>query len=65
MDTDSLLIALEPEAASLCCRYLPMNTFKGVSSGFVPFAPGSKYLVFDAGGRLNDYWTVINPLSSC
>lgn len=54
MDTDALLIALEPEAASLCCRYLPMNTFKGVSSGFVPFAPGSKYLVFDAGGGTID-----------
>lgn len=54
IDSDSLLIALEPEAASICCRYLPMNTFKGVSSGFIPFAPGSKYLVFDAGGGTID-----------
>ncbi|WAQ99602.1 HS12B-like protein [Mya arenaria] len=28
-----LLIALEPEAASLCCRHLPMNTFQGISKG--------------------------------
>ncbi|XP_052793875.1 heat shock 70 kDa protein 12A-like [Mya arenaria] len=49
-----LLIALEPEAASLCCRHLPMNTFQGISKGFVPFAPRSKYLVFDAGGGTVD-----------
>lgn len=49
-----LLIALEPEAASLCCRYLPMNTMKGCSGGFVPFAPMSRYLVFDAGGGTVD-----------
>ncbi|XP_045203146.2 heat shock 70 kDa protein 12A-like [Mercenaria mercenaria] len=49
-----LMIALEPEAASLCCRYLPMTTLGGCGSGFVPFAPGSKYLVFDAGGGTVD-----------
>jgi hypothetical protein len=46
-----LLIALEPEAASLCCRHLPMNAIGGGSCNFVPFAPDSKYLVFDAGGK--------------
>ncbi|XP_060592450.1 heat shock 70 kDa protein 12A-like [Ruditapes philippinarum] len=52
--SEQLLIALEPEAASLCCRYLPMNTIKGCSGGFLPFGPRSKYLVFDAGGGTVD-----------
>ncbi|KAL4232761.1 Heat shock 70 kDa protein 12A [Mactra antiquata] len=52
--SDQLFIALEPEAASLCCRHLPMTTIKGCSSGFVPFAPKSKYLVLDAGGGTID-----------
>lgn len=52
---ENLLIALEPEAASLCCRHLPLNTMKGCSSGFVPFTPGSKYLVFDAGGMFMNH----------
>ncbi|XP_060576629.1 heat shock 70 kDa protein 12A-like [Ruditapes philippinarum] len=51
---ENLLIALEPEAASLCCRHLPMNAIGGGSCNFVPFAPGSKYLVFDAGGGTVD-----------
>ncbi|XP_052796649.1 heat shock 70 kDa protein 12A-like [Mya arenaria] len=50
---DSLIMALEPEAASLCCRYLPMNTLKG-SSRFMPFRPETRYLVFDAGGGTVD-----------
>lgn len=58
MTKENLLIALEPEAASLCCRYLPMSTIKGCSSGFVPFAPGSKYLVFDAGGMCIDNYFI-------
>ncbi|KAL4232762.1 Heat shock 70 kDa protein 12A [Mactra antiquata] len=53
-ESDQLLIALEPEAASLCCRHLPMTTIKGCSGGFVPFAPKSKYLVLDAGGGTID-----------
>ncbi|XP_053400410.1 heat shock 70 kDa protein 12A-like [Mercenaria mercenaria] len=54
IESDHLLIALEPEAASLCCRHLPMNTLKGCSGGFIPFGPRSKYLVFDAGGGTVD-----------
>jgi hypothetical protein len=48
---EHLLIALEPEAASLCCRHLPMKTIGAGSCNFETFAPGSKYVVFDAGGK--------------
>ena len=52
--SDQLLIALEPEAASLHCRKLPGSTFVGCSQpeGNKPtFEPGTKYLVVDAGGK--------------
>lgn len=45
---DQLLIALEPEAASICCRYLPD------SKGSDIFMPGSKYMVLDLGGGTAD-----------
>ncbi|XP_033742797.1 heat shock 70 kDa protein 12B-like [Pecten maximus] len=45
---DQLLIALEPEAASVCCRYLP--DAKGIDI----FMPGSKYMVLDLGGGTAD-----------
>ncbi|XP_060592446.1 heat shock 70 kDa protein 12A-like isoform X2 [Ruditapes philippinarum] len=51
---EHLLIALEPEAASLCCRHLPMKTIGAGSCNFETFAPGSKYVVFDAGGGTVD-----------
>jgi len=51
--TNRLIIALEPEAASLCCRYLPFTTISSVSKGFKPFTSGAKYLVLDAGGKLH------------
>ncbi|KAL4232760.1 Heat shock 70 kDa protein 12A [Mactra antiquata] len=54
INTSQLLIALEPEAASLCCRHLPMDTMKGCSGGLKPFAPKAKYMVFDAGGGTID-----------
>ncbi|XP_052276645.1 heat shock 70 kDa protein 12A-like isoform X2 [Dreissena polymorpha] len=50
---ESLLMALEPEAASLCCRYSSMTSLKG-SQKFMPFQPGTKYLIFDAGGGTVD-----------
>lgn len=55
--SDQLLIALEPEAASLHCRKLPGSTFVGCSQpeGNKPtFEPGTKYLVVDAGGGTID-----------
>jgi len=39
------MIALEPEAAAACCMKLPFGGQR------LPFAPKSKYLVFDAGGK--------------
>ncbi|XP_021373555.1 heat shock 70 kDa protein 12B-like isoform X2 [Mizuhopecten yessoensis] len=47
-----LLIALEPEAASLYCKYLPFER-KG-EGGLKTFTAGSKYLVLDAGGGTID-----------
>lgn len=46
---DNLLIALEPEAASMFCKYMPVE--KGEHS-FQSFQPGSKYMVLDCGGKL-------------
>ncbi|XP_060065869.1 heat shock 70 kDa protein 12B-like [Ylistrum balloti] len=45
---DQLLIALEPEAASVCCRYLPD------AKGSDIFKSGSKYMVIDLGGGTAD-----------
>ncbi|XP_021376572.1 heat shock 70 kDa protein 12B-like isoform X2 [Mizuhopecten yessoensis] len=45
---DQLLIALEPEAASVCCRHLPD------AKGSDIFMPGSKYMVLDLGGGTAD-----------
>ncbi|KAL3857341.1 hypothetical protein ACJMK2_012018 [Sinanodonta woodiana] len=51
-----LRIALEPEAASLLCSYLPMKTFtiSGKHSTFQTFKKGSKYMILDAGGGTVD-----------
>lgn len=48
---DNLLIALEPEAASMFCKYMPVE--KGEHS-FQSFQPGSKYMVLDCGGGTVD-----------
>ncbi|KAL4230693.1 Heat shock 70 kDa protein 12A [Mactra antiquata] len=55
IDNDRLTIALEPEAASLFCRHLPIekNT-KGNSQSLAAFKAGTKYLVLDAGGGTVD-----------
>lgn len=47
-----MLIALEPEAASLYCKHLPVERLQsdGGAQGFATFAKGSKYLVLDCGG---------------
>lgn len=53
--TGNLTLALEPEAASLFCQYLPstkVTTDKGVE--IECFKSGSKYLVLDAGGGTID-----------
>jgi len=54
----SLLIALEPEAASLCCRHIQLNNLSGSKTSLSPFAPKSKYLVFDAGGEYTKFYFI-------
>ena len=55
---DQLLIALEPEAASLFCRYLPEATGADV------FKSDSKYMIIDLGGiyfiKANDHQNTYN-----
>ena len=46
-----LLIALEPEAASIYCKHIPLANFQGMTAKFSPFAVGSRYVVLDAGGN--------------
>lgn len=47
IDGSNLLIALEPESASLYCHHLPSE----VSAGSVStFQPGTKNMILDAGG---------------
>ena len=45
------MISLESEAASLFCKYLPIEKLQGAESGISAFRPGSRYLVVDAGGK--------------
>lgn len=45
-----LTIALEPEAAALYVKHLPVG--KRISDDFETFAPGSKYIVVDVGGMV-------------
>ena len=51
IDGQNLSLALEPEAASLYCKYLPVERIGGSSKGVTCFRAGSKYLVLDAGGK--------------
>ncbi|WAR31548.1 hypothetical protein MAR_034090, partial [Mya arenaria] len=50
IDKDKLTIALEPEAASLHCRHLPIEKNVGDSDASLCKYPiGTKYIVVDAG----------------
>ncbi|XP_052780577.1 heat shock 70 kDa protein 12B-like [Mya arenaria] len=52
---DKLMIALEPEAASVFCRHLPVDTTSSaVTTSLASFKAGTKYLVLDAGGGTVD-----------
>ncbi|XP_060594731.1 heat shock 70 kDa protein 12A-like [Ruditapes philippinarum] len=54
----NLTIALEPEAASLYCRHLPVERHVGTDTkakfSLAKFKAGTKYLVLDAGGGTVD-----------
>lgn len=47
---DNLMIALEPEAASLYCMHQPVQR-DNENSTFGVFKSGAKYMVVDAGGK--------------
>ncbi|XP_045203378.2 heat shock 70 kDa protein 12A-like [Mercenaria mercenaria] len=49
-----LTIALEPEAASLYCRHLPVERCGSDEVSLAQFPVGTKYLVLDAGGGTVD-----------
>ncbi|XP_062579147.1 heat shock 70 kDa protein 12B-like [Saccostrea cucullata] len=53
---DKLLIAMEPEAASLYCKHLPIEKLQdeGGVQGFGVFSTESKYIVLDCGGGTVD-----------
>lgn len=52
------MLALEPEAASLYCMYLPIHK-DSENSNYGVFKSGEKYMVVDAGGII----TYLNFLS--
>ncbi|XP_061186444.1 heat shock 70 kDa protein 12A-like [Saccostrea echinata] len=56
IDSEMLTIALEPEAAALFVKHLPVEKKIDGKEGesFQTFAPGSKYIVVDAGGGTID-----------
>ena len=47
--SNDLSIALEPEAASLFCKHLPVEKLPD-AKGIGVFRPGAKYMVLDCGG---------------
>lgn len=49
---DRLVIALEPEAASVWCKKLPADGFETDNNSKVKFeeASGTQYIVLDCGG---------------
>ena len=52
IDSDKLTISLEPEAAAIYVKHLPVDRRLDGEAGdvFKTFSPGSKYIVVDAGG---------------
>ena len=47
---DQLLIALEPEAASIYCQHLPIEKLQGAGAGFTMARKGTKFMIIDLGG---------------
>uniref|UniRef100_A0AAU0MVK8 Heat shock protein family A member 12 variant X7 n=1 Tax=Urechis unicinctus TaxID=6432 RepID=A0AAU0MVK8_UREUN len=54
MDSQSLVIALEPEAASLYCRQLDVHHLLSTNKDESKMPVGTKYLVLDCGGGTLD-----------
>jgi len=45
------MLALEPEAASIYCQYVPVQKYSARSDMSQLAIPGTKYMVVDLGGR--------------
>ncbi|CAC5363003.1 unnamed protein product [Mytilus coruscus] len=54
ISSNRLRIALEPEAASIYCQYLPTEKLEGAEKGLTVTAIGTKYMVVDLGGGTVD-----------
>ena len=52
IETNRLVIALEPEAASIFCKEVLVEKFEEWSDNINVFQEGQKYLVLDAGGNI-------------
>lgn len=53
IDGGQLSIALEPEAASLYCQFLPTDKIHGTEgASFAVADAGSRYMVIDLGGKI-------------
>jgi hypothetical protein len=52
LDSKMVTIALEPEAAAIFLKHLPLEKKKlgEVGDTFRAFSPGSQYIIVDAGG---------------
>ncbi|XP_071141784.1 heat shock 70 kDa protein 12B-like [Mytilus edulis] len=51
---EKLLLALEPETASIFCQYLPTEKLHGADQTFAMSAEGTRYMVADIGGGTAD-----------
>lgn len=54
IESNNLSIALEPEAASVYCKYLPAHQLTSDDLSKSMFKPDSKYMVVDLGGGTAD-----------
>ncbi|XP_048860116.1 heat shock 70 kDa protein 12A-like [Brienomyrus brachyistius] len=56
LNSDQLILALEPEAASVWCKQLPSEGFvaEGISKDKLEERPGIQYMVVDCGGGTID-----------
>ncbi|CAG2190458.1 unnamed protein product [Mytilus edulis] len=52
--SEKLLLALEPETASIFCQYLPTEKLHGADQTFAMSAEGTRYMVADIGGGTAD-----------
>lgn len=60
LDATTVSLALEPEAASMYCRKVPVtiSTSKDGAKQIASLQTGSKYLVVDLGGKQVTYYIV-------